>query len=268
METLFWVLSKIFWTVFSPYNFLYLVLVVGVFLLYTQRNALGLRLVLSVTVFIFALNVFPINILIMGPLEDRFPFRQLPKKVDGIIVLGGAVEGGISAARNQPAVAGSAERLFAFIFLARQYPSAKLVFSGGSGSIGSKHKHSDGARIIFEQSGMDINRIIFESQSRNTYENAVYSYDIVKPKKGEIWILITSAYHIPRSVGVFRKANWEVFPYPVDYRTLGSYHYVWDPKGFQEVTYFTRGVREWFGLFAYRFTGKTNQLFPTPEGQQ
>ena len=268
METLFWISSKIFWAVISPNNFLYLVLVVGVFLLYIQRNALGLRLLLSLTVFIFALNVLPINILIMGPLEDRFPFRQLPKKVDGIIVLGGAVEGKISTARNQPAVSDSAERLFAFIFLARQYPSAKLVFSGGSGYLGSQHKHSDGARLIFEQSGMDINRIIFESQSRNTYENAVYSYDIVKPKKDEIWILITSAYHIPRSVGVFRKANWRVFPYPVDYRTFGSYDYVWDPKGFEEIIYFTRGVREWFGLFAYRITGKTNQLFPTPEGQQ
>jgi len=229
---------------------------------------LGLRLVLSVTVFIFVLNVFPINNLIMVPLEDRFPLRQLPKKVDGIIVLGGATETGISAARKQPAVSGSAERLLAFIFLARQYPDAKLVFSGGSGSIGSNYKHSDAARIIFEQSGMDINRIIFESKSRNTYENAVYSYDLVKPKKGEIWILITSAFHIPRSVGVFRKANWEIFPYPVDYKTSGPYNYVWDPKGFEEINYFYSPFREWLGLLAYRVAGKTNQLFPTPEGQQ
>jgi len=264
METLFWLSSKIIWEVISPYKFLYLVLLMGVFLLYTQRNALGLRLVLSVTVFIFVLNIFPIDNLIMAPLEDRFPFRQLPKKVDGIIVLGGAADAGISAARKQPTVNGSAERLFAFIFLARQYPRAKLVFSGGSGAIGSKHKHSDAARIIFEQSGIDINRIIFESKSKNTYENAVHSYDLVKPKKGEIWILITSAFHMPRSVGVFRKANWEVFPYPVDYRTLGSYDYVWDPRGFEEIKYFTPAVREWLGLLAYRVTGKTNQLFPTP----
>ena len=117
---------------------------------------------------------------------------------------------------------------------------------------------------MFEQSILDVNRVIFESQSRNTYENAVYSYNLIKPKKKEKWVLITSASHMPRAVGVFRKTNWEVIPYPVDYQTAGPQDFISHYEGFLSLDQMRIGLHEWLGLFIYWVTDKTNQLFPGP----
>ena len=105
---------------------------------------------------------------------------------------------------------------------------------------------------------------MFESQSRNTYENAAYSFSLIKPQKKEKWVLITSAYHMPRAVGVFRKSGWEVIPYPVDYQTVGPQDYTVYYEGFLNVKDVRVGLHEWLGLFAYWVTDKTNQLFPGP----
>lgn len=265
MDTLFWFSSKIFWALFSPNIFLFLMLLVGSLLLYTKRKSLGSWLVSSVTGFILIINVFPVGDLVIIPLEERFPQPTLPEKVDGIIVLGGSEEALISINRGQPTVDASAERLFAFIYLAREYPNAKLVFTGGAGGLGSnEYTHSDTARKIFEQSGLDVNKIIFESRSKNTYQNAVYSFDLVKPQKGEKWVLVTSAFHIPRVMGVFRKINWEIIPYPVDYQTAGLHSFKSHYKGLAEVEKVAYGLREWLGLLAYWAMGKTTNLFPKP----
>lgn len=214
---------------------------------------------------LLVINVFPVGDWIFLPLEERFSVDPLPEKVDGIIVLGGAVNAGLTASRKQPNVSGSAERLFSFVFLARQYPDAKLIFTGGSGNLSSMHKHSSGARTIFEQLGMDVDRIIFETESRNTYENAINSFDMVKPNSNENWVLITSAFHMPRSAGVFKKANWRVIPYPVDYQTKGYQEYGWHSDGLSEIEFVAYGLREWLGLVAYWISGKTENIFPGPD---
>ena len=265
METLFWFLSKVIWLVVTPGVFLFLILIAGSFFLFSKRKTLGSWLVASVTVVILIINIFPISHFIIIPLEERFPQSPLPLEIDGIIVLGGAEDARISAGRDQPAVDGSAERLLAFIYLARTFPKAKLVFTGGSGFLFSEYKHSDAARKLFEQFGLDVNRVIFESQSRNTYENAIYSFNLIQPKEEEKWLLITSAFHMPRAIGVFRKTNWEVIPYPVDYRTAGPDDYGQHYSGFSEILYVEYGVREWVGLFAYWMSQKTNRLFPGPQ---
>ena len=247
----------------NPDNILFLILLAGSILLYTRHKTLGSWFVALVAGLLLSINIFPIGNLIINPLEERFPQRPLPEEIDGIIVLAGAGDGRVSMGRGQPAVGASAERLFAFIYLARKYPKAKLVFTGGG-----SHKHSDAAHMMFQQSTLDVKRVIFESQSRNTYESAAYSFSLIKPKKREKWVLITSAFHIPRAVGVFRKSGWEMIPYPVDYQTAGPQDYRVSYEGFLNVPKVRIGLHEWLGLFAYRVAGKTNQLFPTPEGQQ
>ena len=126
-------------------------------------------------------------------------------------MLGGAFEIRLSSDWGQPQVNGYAERLFSFMALARQMPNAQLVFSGGV--------ESNAARSLFASMGMDTGRIIFENQSRNTCENAIYSARLVKPLKQQTWVLVTSAMDMPRAVGAFRKAGFRVVPYPVDYTT-------------------------------------------------
>ena len=106
--------------------------------------------------------------------------------------------------------------------LARRFPNARVVFSGGSANlISNDAREADFAGAIFESLGVDKSRLIMERESRNTQENAEFSKALVKPKEGERWVLVTSAFHMPRSVGLFRKAGFAVEPYPVDWRVGG-----------------------------------------------
>jgi uncharacterized SAM-binding protein YcdF (DUF218 family) len=163
-------------------------------------------------------------------------------------------------------VRGAPDRIIAAAALARRYPNARVVFSGGSANLVSNDaREADFAGAIFESLGIDKSRLIMERASRNTQENAEFSKALVKPKDGERWVLVTSAFHMPRSVGLFRKAGFAVEPYPVDWRVGGSD----DLMAFSNVAVEGLGrtdlaVREWMGLIAYRLTGKIDELLPGP----
>ena len=227
MDTVIWILSKTIWILLKIDNWLVFLLILGSFLLFTDRKALGRRLVTIASVALLVLMVLPWNGLILLPLENRFPIPEpLPESIDGIIVLGGPERLKVSHARGQAVLRDSAERLTTFVGLSRRYPKARLVYTGGAGGLrDQKFKGADTARMLFEQLGLIADRVQFESASRNTLENARYSYELVKPQRGENWVLITSASHMPRSVGVFRKIGWPVIPYPVDYSTTGEFNF-------------------------------------------
>lgn len=147
--------------------------------------------------------------------------------------------------------------------MARQYPKAKLIFTGGTGSLtNQKYKGADVAKKLFQQQGFDTARISFERQSRNTYENVIYSKELVKPIKNENWILITTGWHMPRSVGIFCKANWSVIPYPVDHQTNKGDLFRIDFDLADNLKTLKTAIKEYMGLFAYYFSGKTTSLFP------
>jgi uncharacterized SAM-binding protein YcdF (DUF218 family) len=150
--------------------------------------------------------------------------------------------------------------------LARRYPSARLVFTGGSaGLLGEGPPEAIGARKLWLSLGVPAERMTFEEKSRNTWENAVFTRDLVKPKPGEIWLLVTSAWHMPRSVGIFRHLGFDVIPYPVAYRTFGDERdFLLSPSMTDRIFMFDFGIREWVGLLAYRLAGKTDALFPAP----
>jgi uncharacterized SAM-binding protein YcdF (DUF218 family) len=108
-------------------------------------------------------------------------------------------------------------------------------------------------------------RMTFEEKSRNTWENGLFTRDLVKPKPGETWLLVTSAWHMPRSAGIFKHLGFDVIPYPVAYRTFGDARDFWLPAStIDKVLMLDNAVREWAGLLAYRLAGKTNALFPAP----
>ncbi|MBT4260207.1 MAG: YdcF family protein, partial [Nitrospina sp.] len=115
------------------------------------------------------------------------------------------------------------------------------------------------ARKVFSQIGLDPERVRFESDSKNTLENALKSYELIKPAPDQRWILVTSAFHMPRSVGLFRKVGWNVIPYPVDFNTTKSIRLKFDLR---EIGRFSQGIREWVGLFIYWAMGRTSELFP------
>jgi uncharacterized SAM-binding protein YcdF (DUF218 family) len=149
--------------------------------------------------------------------------------------------------------------------LARRYPDARIVFTGGNANLlANDAKEGDYAGEVLEGLGVAKSRLTIERQSRNTVENAEFSKALVKPKLGERWLLITSAYHMPRSVGLFRKAGFAVEPYPVDWRVgrLGDLFVV--NMAMDGLSRTDIAVREWLGLVAYRLNGKTDTLFPGP----
>jgi uncharacterized SAM-binding protein YcdF (DUF218 family) len=245
--------------ILKPSILLIVALMIGTALLWSPRPKIGRWVTTIIALLLSAIAILPIAAWVAKPLERRFPpIRQMAHPVTGIIVLGGAFETGLTAEWGQPQLNGYAERLFAFMTLARQFPSAKLVFSGGA--------ESEEARHLFASMGMDTKRIMFEARSRNTCENAEYSGQLVKPLKEQTWVLVTSAMDMPRAVGAFREAGFRVLPYPVDYTTGKSMTFDPVPTIVRNLDQLDHAAHEWLGLIAYRFLNCTSTLFPGPSG--
>lgn len=263
---MFFYLSKIFWFFIDPANVLLMALCLGAVLIYRRRDRLGRWLISFAAISAFAIAVLPIGNNLLIILENRFPIvQQLPEKVDGIIVLGGIVNEVITKVRGQTSFGGSIERLTEFAELSRKYPTARLLFTSGSGKLLSQEiKEADVVGPLLVRLGIDLDRVEIENQSRNTFENAVKSKELVNPAPDENWVLVTSAFHMPRSVGIFRKIGWKVIPYPVDFNFTGEA--VFKPSfnlngGLNSLS---SAIHEWLGLIFYWLTDKTSALFPAP----
>jgi uncharacterized SAM-binding protein YcdF (DUF218 family) len=266
-----YVFSKLAWVVIQPSNLLLLLLIVASAALLLGWRRLGTWLLCGVTTVLVAITVLPIGTWLLLPIENRFAPPPLPDRVDGVVVLGGAVEEQISAPRGQTTLNDAGERVTALVELARRYPDARLVVSGGIGGLVAGAGHPARAlEVFYRQQGLDVGRITFEERSRNTHENAVLTKKLVDPKPGERWLLVTSAYHMPRAVGVFRAAGWPVIAYPVDYRTSGSADplsmpgRVAEPNVAESLIQLDLALKSWAGLLAYRLLGRTGVLFPGP----
>ncbi|MDE2363356.1 MAG: YdcF family protein [Hyphomicrobiales bacterium] len=263
---MFFVIAKTVGAMVQGLNFLVLCIALGAVLSWTRYRAAG-RLVATAGGFALALFAFtPATEMLARPLEDRFPQPALAEAPTGIIVLGGSVDEVLTRQRGQVALNAAAERLTEAVALSRRFPAARLVFSGGSGRLSPHHvTESDAVREFWLSMGVPAERMTFEDRSRDTWENALYTRELVKPKPGERWLLVTSAMHMPRSVGIFRKLDFPVIPYPVDYQTGGV---AADFEGFRQAQFnlpvFDTASHEWIGLVAYYFAGKTSALFPAP----
>lgn len=264
---MFFIFSKIFEFLATPTHFALFIGALGVALSFTPLKKTGCALSGGAIVLLLVMGFSPLAGLVAIPLEARFPPPpgDMPAP-DGIIVLGGTVDETLSGVRNRVTLAEAAERLTAPIALKRQFPTARLVFTGGTSALrGSAYTEAGTVQRFWREVGLDQGDVIYEDKSRNTFENAAFTRDLVQPKPGERWLLVTSAMHMPRSVGIFRKAGFPVIAYPVDYRTAG------DMGGWSVPRHASRSfgllefaTHEWVGLAAYWLTGKTDALFPAP----
>jgi len=257
MDSLFFWLSKLTWLIISPDSALIILFAVG--LLCLLRSKLGLAKTIFSILFILFLTIglFPVGEWLLYPLEKKYSHNPQLEHVDGIIVLGGAEDAIRTELWKQPVVGNAAERFFVSIHLARKFPEAKLIYTSGSSSMVEQGlKGADAAKQLYTQQGLDISKIIFERESRNTWENAILSHKLAQPKEGEPWVLITTAWHMFRSMGVFRKVGWSVVPYPVDFvsRYDKLFRLDWNFTG--HLNNLRYGVKEWIGIAAYTFTGK------------
>ncbi len=261
----FFVLSKLLEPLESPSDLLLLLLCIGtVCAWFGSLRRTGVAIMTLPVAILILILFLPVSAWVTAPLENRFPQpHALPNRVDGIIVLGGAVGPETIMRRGMPSLNADAERMTEFVRLAKLRPAARLLFSGGSGLLRwhpGALSEADAARIFFRQQGLDTTRIIFENRSRNTYENVVFSKAAAQPVPGQTWLLIASAQDVPRSMGIFRKLDWPVTPVPVAYKSDEAHSYFLGDNLHE----LDRSVHEWLGLLVYRLTGKTDALFPAP----
>jgi uncharacterized SAM-binding protein YcdF (DUF218 family) len=264
---MYFVLSKTVGFLAIPSNVMVLLGLAGVVLMATRFARTGRALAVTGIVLLAVAGLSPLGNALILPLEQRFPpWRAAEGSPDGIIVLGGAIGPTMSAARGEAQLNEAAERMTVLATLARQYPRARIVFSGGDPSLtGGGTSEAVFVVPMLESFGIPASRVELEGASRNTYENAVFTKELVKPKPGERWLLVTSAHHMPRSVGCFRGAGFAVEPYPVDWRSRGARDLA-SPFGTVSAGLARTdvAVREWVGLVTYRLTGRIPELFSGP----
>jgi uncharacterized SAM-binding protein YcdF (DUF218 family) len=261
---MFFYLSKIFWFFIQPLNLAIFLLLAGLLAAAFGRRRLAATG--SVLAFlILALSAWTsLGAVMLNPLEERFAKPPLPQKVDGIVVLGGGFEGAINLVRGGYELNSGGDRMVETAILARRFPEARVVVSGGTGELFLDGEgDADTAPRLLSALGVSADRLILENKSRNTYENAVFTRQMVAPKPGETWLLVTSAFHMPRAKALFDKAGFPTIAWPVDYRTSGKEGiglFRDNPADSLQVT--TMAIREWIGLAAYWLSGRIDRPFP------
>jgi uncharacterized SAM-binding protein YcdF (DUF218 family) len=265
---LFYYVSKVAWFFATPSNLLISLILLGLILgRFSRLRKFGMGVAITFTLVTLALGIFPIANYVLFPLEQRFPaFVDDGKPVDGIILLGGSVEATDSSERGALISNEASERVLYTIELAHRYPNARILIAGGGGNMFVSGAAE--APIIAEylsRVGVNPNRIIIEGQSRTTSENGQRSRELVKPQEGERWLLITSAWHMPRAMAVFEKAGFPVTAHPVDFRTgiglANQRPHAFVSEGLRRLDV---SVKEWVGVVGYYVTGRTDELLPSP----
>ena len=216
-------LSKIFWFLIQPLNLAIFLLAFSLLVAWFGWRKLG-GFTALLSFLILALSAWTsLGALMLNPLEERFQRPPAPGKVAGIIVLGGGFEGAINLARGGYDINSGGDRFIEAAVLARRYPEAKIVVSGGIGTLVLEGEgDADTAPKLFEALGIPAeppdprNRVAQHLRECREHQEAGHA------RPDETWLLVTSAFHMPRSMGLFRKAAFPVQPWPVDYRTSGK----------------------------------------------
>lgn len=265
-DSLFFYLSKFAWALLSPGNLIIIVFILGVILLLLNSRRLALVLLIPNAILAGLVLSYPVGDWVIQPLEKRFSIpTELPAKLDGIIILGGGEDLKRSLSWDVAELGLGGDRYIAAKKLADLYPQIPVIFSGGSGSIQLQNTGAEGhlAQQVFNDLGLRPSRLIVESASRNTYENFRNTQPLLKPEG--TYLLVTSAFHMPRSVGIARKQGIKVIAYPVDFRSNSAELRRINFDFYDHLKALEAGSREWIGLAAYYLTGKTTDWFPSAD---
>ena len=215
-------LSKILNFFINPLYILSLIVLIHLFIIFFIQSK---KLVILFSKLLLILFLFfgysPLSNFLLSKIEDYIQTSKYPvQQLTGVIVLGGSFNSGLdSKERNEVSLNSSAERLTKALEIYKKNPRILILFSGFSGELKPQGwSESDMAKKFFLDQGVKIDNLIFENQSRNTFENIKYSKDIIANYKGT-WGLITSASHMPRSFFTFKKQGLILEPINVDYKT-------------------------------------------------
>lgn len=259
-------LGKLLAALTSPGNVLLLLMLTGLAAILVRRRW-GVGLLAAGLLPLLLIAMTPVSIWVTLPLEKRFPVPSQADTdpVDGIIVLGGALMPIASKEHGTPQLTRDAERLTVLPGLMRRFPDARVVFTGGSGD--PRYPDDREAPFVLEllaDWGVDTARVQLEGASRTTWENAVNTAPLVK--SGERWLLVTSAAHMPRAMGVFRSVMPDVrlTAYPVGFNANRTEVMRFGLNLSDNLDRFDNAAHEWRGLVAYRLAGRIPTVLPSP----
>ena len=274
MDTLFFILSKIVQFCIEPLNWVIVFVILSLLFMGLRKPHLCKRFLLLALADLLMVGWLPTSEVFLRAIEDAAPKVNLAqmseKDFGGIIILGGAIEGGeIAVDRGEVSIYSAAERATKAFELIRRYPDLPFIFSGFSGRLSPKGmSEADAFKQLVAEQGLPDKNAHYENQSRNTYENIVLMKPMMlalgakganqvdeadKPEKP--WLLITSASHMYRSLKIFQKQGIEVIPVPVDYQTGNQLR--WDKFDLEDgVQNWNKVMHEGVGLLAYWITGK------------
>jgi uncharacterized SAM-binding protein YcdF (DUF218 family) len=258
-------LSKLFWVFAQPLSVSFLFSLLGAVLGLLGWHRLGATSALLAALVLFVTLFTTAGTVALQVLEERIakPASD-PADISCMIILGGAFDNEINTARGGIELNQAADRFVEALRLARNHPSARILISGGDGSISSDYEgEAETAERFFTAFGIPADRLVKENASRTTYENSRNTAALLSSQGLGNCLLITSAFHMPRSVGLFKKAGISVKPWPVDYRTSGIVKLSVDftqPALNAQLT--TTAVREWMSLTAYYLAGRIDSWFP------
>lgn len=240
---MFFVLSKIFWLLAAPSHILLWLMLAGAMASWGGRTRLAGSLVSLAAALFILIGVVPSCRVLLRLSESQYARPDpMPAHVDGILTLGGPNNG---------------LRLVGAYELARKYPQARVVFSGGSGELIDNRPNQDArqAQRFLVALGLDKRRLTLEGRSRNTWENFLFSQRLVKPRPGDVWLLATSALQMPRAMEIAHRLNWPMVAWPTDWQTGAQgdigYFYIG-----ANLAAFDEAVRELIGRAVYRWSGK------------
>ncbi len=263
---MFFILSKTVAFLALPSNLFILLFLFGAVLMATRYQRAGKRIAFTGLVLLLLAGFMPIGNLLVHVLESRFPpWDPTRGPPDGIVVLGGAISPLLSREYGQSVVGGDAGRVIAIAKLTRDYPNARIVYSGGDASLlGDQLPEANFLYPLLDDFGIPRARVMLESRSRNTAENAAFTKELVAPKPGERWLLVTSAQHMPRAVGCFRRVGFQIEAYPVNWHTRKTVSLMPSFKFGGGLSHLDSAIHEWIGLISYWLTGRTSELLPGP----
>lgn len=265
MDDVFFTLSKVIWSFARPDHLVLLLLTLSVLsLAWGSHKKRARRWSLSLLAAVWLVALVPIGKALLQPLEQRFavPQQLEQSRLSGIVVLGGAEDLSAMQFHQRAEFSDAADRVMVVPELAQRFPGLPIIYSSGSSWLSEPGlKGADYTKLYFDAIGLG-SRVLYERQSRNTFENATLSRALAGEQMDGTWLLVTSAFHMPRSVGVFQQQGWKVQPYPVDFRgqSFAGLGVLFSLSG--NLSDLVMALREWVGLLAYRLSGKTAQLLP------
>ena len=250
-------MTELAWTLLQPSAVLVVLVALALAATWLRWQAVAATFLTAFLLVVAAVLLLPVEEWLGAPLETRVAREPLPPRADGIVVLGGAVEWRVTRERGQLSLNAAGERIAAFAALAQRYPDARLIVTGSfADAFAHDLRATPTDASLFFGPHFAGRQVTFLGDARSTYEDALLALAAAEPRQGETWLLVTSAWHMPRALGTFRTLGWRLTPVPVDYRTTGELRVApdWDVAG--TLADLDRLVREWGAIAVYRRTGR------------